>query len=90
MNKVNGLNASSNYLQKRVEERKIAGLTVKERQVIALVCEGLKNRQIAERLSVREITVRQHLTSIFDKLSVSDRFDLIIYTYLYDLTGPPL
>lgn len=90
MNKVNGLNASSNYLQKRVEERKIAGLTGKERQVIALVCEGLKNREIAERLSVREITVRQHLTSIFDKLSVSDRFDLIIYAYLYDLTGPPL
>ena len=89
MNKVNEGKASSNDLQTRVEEFKIARLTGKERQVIALVCEGLKNRQIAERFSVSEIMVRQDLTSIFDKLSVSDRFDLIIYAYLYDLTAPP-
>jgi DNA-binding NarL/FixJ family response regulator len=73
---------------------KIATLTERELQVVALVCAGLKNKEIAERLFISESTVRHHLSSIFSKLGVSCRLDLIIYANrqgLVDLrmSGPP-
>jgi DNA-binding NarL/FixJ family response regulator len=61
-------------------------LTKRERAVIALVGEGLSNRDIAERLYVSEITVRHHLTSIFSKLGVSNRLKLLILAHQYGLT----
>jgi len=67
----------------------IATLTEREREVSALIGEGLKNRQIASRLFISETTVRHHLTSVFDKLGVSDRLELIIYTYRHGLAKPP-
>jgi two-component system nitrate/nitrite response regulator NarL len=71
------------------EAAKIASLTVREREVIALIGEGLKNKQIAERLFISETTVRHHLTSIFNKLDVSDRLELVIYAYRHGLAKPP-
>lgn len=71
------------------EAAKIATLTTRERQIISLIGEGLKNRQIAERLFISETTVRHHLTSIFDKLGVSDRLELIIYAFRYKLAKAP-
>ena len=67
------------------EAAKIATLTEREREVIALISEGLKNKQIAERLFISETTVSHHLTSIFSKLEVSDRLGLIIYAYRHRL-----
>jgi len=67
---------------------RIATLSPREREVIALIGEGLKNRQVAERLFVSETTVRHHLTSIFDKLGVPDRLGLLIYAYRYNLARP--
>jgi DNA-binding NarL/FixJ family response regulator len=64
---------------------RIGTLTDRERDVIRLVGEGLKNKQIAERLVISEATVRHHLTSIFSKLGVTDRFELVIYAYRYGL-----
>lgn len=61
--------------------RKIASLTERERQVIALIAEGLKNRQIAERLFISHVTVTHHLSSIYGKLGVSDRLELVIYAF---------
>lgn len=72
------------------EEIKIATLTEREREVVTLIGEGLRNRQIAERLFISEITVRHHLTSIFDKLGVSDRFELAIYSYRHGLAKLPI
>ena len=63
------------------EEKCVEKLTEREREVIALVGEGLKNKQIAERLFISETTVRHHLTSIFEKLNVSDRLELLIFAY---------
>jgi DNA-binding NarL/FixJ family response regulator len=57
----------------------IGQLTDRERDVIALIAEGFRNRQIAERLNVSEATVRHHLTSIFAKLRVPDRVTLTIF-----------
>jgi two-component system nitrate/nitrite response regulator NarL len=71
------------------EAAKIASLTEREREVSALIGEGLKNKQIASRLFISETTVRHHLTSVFDKLGVSDRLELIIYTYKHGLAKPP-
>jgi two-component system nitrate/nitrite response regulator NarL len=71
------------------EAVKIASLTEREREVSALIGEGLKNKQIASRLFISETTVRHHLTSIFDKLGVSDRLELIIYAYQHGLAKPP-
>ncbi len=63
------------------EAAKIALLTAREREVIALIGEGLKNKDIAKRLFLSETTVRHHLTSIFGKLEVADRLELVIYAY---------
>src|SRR5215475_15564985 len=71
------------------EATKIARLTEREREVITLVGEGLRNRHIAERLYISEATVRHHLTAIFAKLDVSDRFELAIYAYQHSLAKPP-
>jgi len=71
------------------EAIKIASLTARERQVILLIGEGLYNHQIAERLSISKVTVSHHLTSIFAKLDVATRFDLVVYAYRYGLAKPP-
>ena len=70
------------------EAAKIASLTEREREVVTLMSQGLRNKQIAERLGISETTVRHHLTSIFAKLGVTDRLELVIYTYRHGLTGP--
>jgi DNA-binding NarL/FixJ family response regulator len=71
------------------EAAKIARLTAREREVIGLIGEGLYNKQIAERLSISPATVSHHLTSIFDKLGVANRFDLVIYAYRHGLAESP-
>lgn len=68
---------------------KIETLTEREREVIAAVGEGLKNKEIGERLFISDITVRHHLTSIYSKLEVSDRLELIIYAYRHGLVSIP-
>jgi DNA-binding NarL/FixJ family response regulator len=62
------------------EERKVNSLTPRERELIDLVCEGLRNKEIAARLHISLPTVSHHLTSIFRKLEVNDRTSLVIYS----------
>ncbi len=69
---------------------KIATLTAREREIIALVATGLRNQELAQRLALAESTVRHHLTAIFDKLGVAGRVELIVYAYRYGLATPPL
>lgn len=71
------------------EAAKIAQLSEREREVIRLVGEGLRNKEIAQRLSISEVTVRHHLTSIYNKLGVSDRLELTIYAYQNGLAELP-
>jgi DNA-binding NarL/FixJ family response regulator len=66
-------------------------LTERERAVAGLIGEGLSNRDIAERLFISETTVRHHLTSIFDKLGVSNRQKLLLLVNQWkvaELTAP--
>lgn len=62
-------------------------LTRREREIIELVGLGLKNKVIGERLFITETTVRHHLTSIFSKLSVRSRLELMRYAYRGNLGG---
>lgn len=71
------------------EEAKIESLTDRERDVIALVGEGLKNQDIGDRLHISESTVRHHLTSVYSKLEVSDRLELLIYAFRHRLVELP-
>jgi two-component system, NarL family, nitrate/nitrite response regulator NarL len=72
------------------EAVKIAQLTDREREVVMLVGEGLRNQQIADRLFISVITVRHHISSVFSKLEVKDRFELAIYAYRHGLARLPL
>lgn len=71
------------------DSARIATLTKREREIILLLGEGLRNKQIADRLLVSETTVRHHLTSIFSKLGVSSRLDLVVYSYRHGITKLP-
>ncbi len=71
------------------DKDKIATLTDREREVITLVGEGLKNKQIAARLFISETTVTHHLSSVFSKLTVSDRLELIIFAFRHGLAKLP-
>ena len=46
---------------------------------MALVAQGFKNKEIAERMFISEQTVKNHLHNVFDKLGVSDRLELALY-----------
>jgi len=72
------------------EAAKVATLTGRERQVVALVGEGLRNKQVADRLFISEGTVRNHLTTVFGKLEVSDRFELLMFAYKHGIAKPAL
>ena len=71
------------------EVSKIESLTDREREVIVLIGEGLKNKQVGERLFISETTVTHHLSSVFSKLEVSDRLELIIYAFRHGLAKMP-
>ena len=52
------------------------GLTSREREVALLVADGLRSREVAERLGIASQTVKSHLKTIFDKLGVRNRVEL--------------
>jgi DNA-binding NarL/FixJ family response regulator len=54
-------------------------LTPREEQVVALVADGLSNREAAHELSLSENTVKKYLFHIFDKLGISSRVELVLF-----------
>ena len=54
-------------------------LSHREREIVALVAQGYKNKEMAEKMFISEQTVKNHLHNIFDKLGVSDRLELALY-----------
>jgi len=61
------------------EDSAFATLSPREREVLALITEGLANADIGERLGISAKTVRNHLSSIFDKLGVWTRAQAIVF-----------
>ena len=62
-----------------------AALSQREREIVILVAQGFKNKEMAERMFISEQTVKNHLHNIFDKLGVSDRLELALYAIHHSL-----
>ena len=60
-------------------------LTPKEKEVLALVAKGASNQEIADKLCVRDVTVKTHLNSIFKKLKVTNRTQAVLLAMQIDL-----
>jgi len=54
-------------------------LTPREREIVQQICVGLKNKEIAQTLSITAGTVKVHLMHIFEKTGVKDRFELAMH-----------
>ena len=71
-------------LKKRLEEPDVVesneeGLTKREMEVLKLIAEGLYNKEIADRLTISEKTVKNHVSNIFRKINVSDRTQAAVF-----------
>jgi DNA-binding NarL/FixJ family response regulator len=67
------------------EIESITQLSVREKEVVRLIGQGFKNKTISAQLNISETTVRHHLTSIYSKLGVSDRLELLVFAHRYGL-----
>ena len=63
------------------EDHRPFGLTSRELQVVQAVVAGYTNKEIAARLGTSQNTAKHHLSSIFDKLGVSNRLELALFTH---------
>jgi two-component system, NarL family, nitrate/nitrite response regulator NarL len=61
----------------RIADQRMPVLTVREREVLALLHEGLDNKRIAQRLGIAPATVKDHLDNLYGKLGVSDRLGAV-------------
>lgn len=71
-------NSISNQVVGFLNRRNLPRLTPREQEIVALICRGMKNRQIADTLSITTGTVKVHLMHIFEKTGVKDRFELAL------------
>jgi DNA-binding CsgD family transcriptional regulator len=71
-----------------IDPHAMAMLTKREREVVSLAVDGVRNREIARRLSLSEHTVKNYLFSIFGKLGVSSRLELTLAVKREWFQGP--
>ena len=69
----------SDHVMGAVDRRSTPRLTPREKEIVHHVCGGLKNKDIAEALSITAGTVKVHLMHIFEKTGVKDRFELAVH-----------
>jgi len=80
-NRISGMRAAAKEV--------FAELTRREMEVLELLGEGMRNRQIAERLFISEKTVKNHVSSILAKLHLNDRTEAALLAARHGLTDPP-
>jgi DNA-binding NarL/FixJ family response regulator len=71
--------ASTAAPQDSVGARVLARLTPKEMQIVALIVQGCKNKEIALRLGTKEQVIKNYLRSVYDKSGVGDRLELALF-----------
>ena len=69
-------------------DRDRSPLSQREREIVVLVAQGFKNKEMAEKMFISEQTVKNHLHNIFDKLGVSDRLELALYAIHKNIHTP--
>jgi len=74
----------------RERQRPVDTLTTREKAIISCLTQGWRNRDIAAHLRITEQTVKNHLRSIYDKVGVSDRLELVLYAIHRQLELPPV
>jgi DNA-binding NarL/FixJ family response regulator len=79
--------AARTILDARMAPDPLAGLSEREREVLALLVEGLANKLIARRLQISEKTVKSHLTRIFRELGVTDRTQAALWAERHGAGG---
>jgi DNA-binding NarL/FixJ family response regulator len=79
--------AARTILEARNAPDPLAGLSQREREVLALLVEGLTNKLIARRLGISEKTVKSHLTQIFRELGVTDRTQAALWAERHGLAN---
>ena len=67
------------------QRREKSLLSDREMEIVQLVAQGFRNREIGERLFISEQTVKNHIHNIFDKIGVSDRLELALYAIRHQL-----
>jgi DNA-binding NarL/FixJ family response regulator len=81
--------AAGTLLAARSEGGEAPDLSQREREVLALVAEGLPNKLIARRLEISEKTVKAHLTRVYEQIGVTDRTQAAIWARRRGSTGGP-
>lgn len=72
----------SNHMSSKLNHMtQIYGLTQRETEILFLLCQGLINTQISEKLNISESTVKTHFNNIYKKLNISNRTELIAFFY---------
>ena len=64
-------------------------LTRREKSIVSCLMQGWRNREIAQHLTITEQTVKNHLRTIYDKVGVSDRLELVLYAIHHRMELPP-
>ena len=76
----------SEHVAQFIQRKEASRLTPREREVVHLICRGMKNKQIAENLHITAGTVKVHLMHIFEKTGLKDRLALAVHGR--ELVGP--
>lgn len=79
--------AARSLLEAAAAPDPLEGLSGREREVLALLLEGLPNKLIARRLGITEKTVKTHLTRVFRTIGVSDRVQAILWAERHGIRG---
>ena len=88
MPRMDGVEATALLTAAGSPPRVLAGLTEREREVLALVAEGLSNDEIAGRLFLSPLTAKTHVSRIMTKLNARDRAQLVVIAYESGLVTP--
>jgi DNA-binding NarL/FixJ family response regulator len=70
-------------------DRRLEGLTPRERAIVAELGAGASNKEIAQKFDVTERTVKAHLTAVFRKLGISGRLQVALFMHAPSRSAPP-